>query len=118
MLIINCIKEKNDYFSSSFSLACIGQKYEEVLDNAYLTFELSEKNLIKTIIIDKEIDGHISQSNVNDIIGIHVIMNIPQKEIEERHLNMKEPDLAWKLFEAGLFDNYCEVVDVSFVNEN
>lgn len=45
-------------------------------------------------------------------------MNIPQKEIEERHLDMKEPGLAWKLFEEGLFDNYCEVVGVSFVNKN
>lgn len=44
LLIINCIKEKNDYFSSSFALACVGQKYDKVSDNAYLTFELSEKN--------------------------------------------------------------------------
>lgn len=115
LLIINCIHKKDDYFSSSIAITCVGQKYEKKSDKSYLTFELSDKKIIKTITIDEKLTDEVSQNNVNDIIGIQVIMNIPQKEIDKRHLNTKDLNLAWVIFEEGMFDDYCEIVDVSFV---
>ena len=111
---MNCIKGKDDCFSSSFALVCVVQKYEKISDESYLTFEIPEKNIVKTIMIDKKTDNKISENNISDIIGIHVIMNIPQSEIDGLHIDTKDSNFEWRIFEDGLFDEYCEIVGVSF----
>ncbi len=110
------IKRNNDHFSASLTFGCDVQKYEKKSDTAYLTFEyeFSDKKLVKSIAMSENQTELISSQNVKDIIGIQVIMNIPQKEIQSHHLDTKNPNLAWFLFEEGKFDNYCKIVDVSF----
>ena len=114
LVIINGIYKKDDLFSASIAIGCDGQKYEKKLDEAYLTFEFSDKKIVKTIAISENKQEKISQENVKNIIGVQVIMNVPQKEIESYHLDTKDSNLAWLIFEEGMFDNYCEVVDVYF----
>lgn len=116
LVIINGIAEKKDYFSASIVISCIGKKYEEKSDGAYLTLELelNDKIKVKTLAINENMKEKISQKNVKDIIAIQVIMNVPQKEFKLYHLDAKDPNLVWLIFEDGMFDNYCEIVDVSF----
>ncbi len=115
LLIIKYIHKENQYFSSSIAIACVGQKYEKVSGKSYLTFELSDKKTSKRIIInEKSLTNELSQDNVDEIIGVEILMNIPRKELTERHFNTKDLNGVWILFETDIFDNYCEIVDVSF----
>ena len=114
LLTIKYFSKENKCFSSSITITCVGQEYEKVTAESYLTFELSDKKISKRILINEKMTSELSQDNVDEVIGVQIIMNIPRKELTKRHFNTEDLNIAWLLFETDIFDNYCQIVDVSF----
>lgn len=114
LVSVICIYQKEDSFSASVAIACVGQKYEKNAEGTWLIFEYSDKKTVKKIKIDEKLKEDIAENNAAEVIGIQVVMNIPQRELKAYHFNTKDMHLAWFLFDEGMFDNYCEIVGMSF----
>ena len=113
------IKRNGDCFSAVLTFGCDVQNYEQKSDEIYLTFEheFIGKKFVKSIAIGENQTEKISPENIKDIIGITVEMNIPKEKIQVYDLDFQDKNLAnlaWFLFEDGMFDDYCEIVNVSF----
>lgn len=113
-------KRNSDIFSAVLTFGCDVQNYEQESDKSYLTFEyeFSNKEFVKSIAIGENQVEKISPENIKDIIGITVEMNIPKEKIQTYDLDSQDKNLAWFLFEDGMFGDYCEIVDVSFYSNS
>lgn len=114
--ILYVIYKKNDVYSASVAVFCTGKDYEVKAEEAYLTLELewNDRKIIKTLAVSENVKEKLSQKNRNDMIGVQMIMNVPKKEMKAHHLDTEDPNIIWFLLEEGMFDQYCEIADVSF----
>lgn len=114
--ILYVIYIKDDVYSASVAVSCTGKDYEVKAEGAYLTLELewNDRKIIKTLAVSENVKEKLSQKNMNDMIGIQMIMNVPKKEMKAYHLDTEDPNIIWFLLEEGMFDHYCEIADVSF----
>lgn len=114
--VLYVIDKKNDVYSASVAISCTGKDYEVKEEEAYLTLELewNDRKIIRTLAVSENVKEKISQKNVNDMIGVQILMNVPGEEMKAYHLDTEDPYLPWYLLEEGMFDQYCEIADVSF----
>ena len=113
-------RRESDIFSAVLTFACDVQKYEQKTNKRYLTFEheFSDKKIVKNIAISEKQLEKISPQNIEYIIGMTVEMNIPKEKIQTYDLSFQYKELEWFFFEDGMFDDYCEIVDVFFISDS
>lgn len=103
-------------YGASLATVCLALKYEENAECGYLTltFERQKGEVItKTFKVDdKKIRDQITQADLADIIGVQLIVNLPNKVIKENNLNSTEINIDF-LFTTNTFDDYFTVVDIS-----
>lgn len=85
---------------------------------SYLEVQFDDEgHTVKKIAVKNEnVLKKISESNIQEIIGVNIASDIPKKVLEENHLstNINDFNSLQLLMETDKYDDFFEVVDVSF----
>lgn len=116
LIILVVFLKYNKGINSSIAVMCSGQEYTEVDNTGYLKIVFDdEKNSTKTIMVkDEELKNELSNSNVEDIIGVQIFLHLPNDIIKENHINTYSFDATNFLLSTSDYDKYYEIADVSY----
>lgn len=110
------LKNQNKYFNSAIAVMCVGEEYTEIDNIGYLTIVFdNEKATRKTLPVkDKKLKKELSASNIDDIIGANIFLQIPYRESEGKHLNIDSLNSIDLILSTSEYDRYCEIAGVSY----
>lgn len=110
------LKNPNKYFNSAIAVMCVGEEYTEIDNIGYLTIVFdNEKATRKTLPVkDEKLKKELSTSNIDHIIGANIFLQIPYREIEEKHLNIDSLNSTDLILNTSEYDRYCEIAGVSY----
>ena len=116
IMAILIVKSPNKGFDSAIAVMCAGEKYVENEDVGYLTIVFDDnKATRKTLQVkDKELKKELSNSNINDIIGVHIFLHIPYNVVKEEHIQMETLNYVDFMLNTSEYDRYYEIVGVSY----
>lgn len=101
-------------FSTSMVVGCKAENYFEQESVGYFTVTLDgSSNVTKELKInDIELQKQLLNANLNDIIGISIIMTIPTKELKEAYPNSYYLESFNLLYDTSQYDDYIIVTDI------
>ena len=117
IFVVFLIHNKNKGIDSAIAaMMCSGQKYTEVDHTGYLKVVFDdENNSSKTIMVkDEELKKELSNSNIEDIIGIQIFLHLPNEIIKTNRIDKNSLDPINLLLSTSEYDKYYEIVDVSY----
>ena len=102
-------------FDSSIATGCRVLEYTEQDGEGRLKIELTGGGKPQSLAVrDEELKKTLSESIPEEIIGVHIILHIPAEVVKEKHLDIKNTDSIGLLINSDDFDEYYEIVDISF----
>ena len=102
-------------FDSSIATGCRVLEYTEQDDEGWLTIELTGGGKPQTIAVrNEELKETLSGAIPEEIVGVQIILHIPDDVVKEKHLDTKNTDSIWLLINSDDFDEYYEIADITF----
>lgn len=121
LILVFCfskIHNGNKTINSFSAVMCSARDFYTSEDGSYLEVVFDDdKNTVKKISVkDEAIIEKISNSDLNDIIGVNIVSSVPEKILGEKHFRT-DTNALYLLIECEEFDDYFEIADVSFADE-
>ncbi len=109
-----------DYWAS-ISMGCSAKEYVQTQDGAFLTLIIFEQNYNERELVievtDKELQNKLAETEPSDIIGVHLLLNVPEKILEKRHIDHKAVN-GFYFLEDSYYDQYLTLDSFSLASEN
>ena len=121
LILVFCfskIHNGNKTINSFSAVMCSARDFYTSEDDSYLEVVFDDdRNTVKKISVkDEAVIEKISNSDLNDIIGVNIVSSVPEKILGEKHFRT-DTNALYLLIECEEFDDYFEVADVSFADE-
>ena len=121
LILVFCfskIHNGNKTINSFSAVMCSARDFYTSEDGSYLEVVFDDdRNTVKKISVkDEVVIEKISNSDLNDIIGVNIVSSVPEKILGEKHFRT-DTNALYLLIECEEFDDYFEIADVSFADE-
>jgi len=112
----------NQSMKTFAAVMCTAREFTVTKSGSYLEIQIDdEKNTVKKIAVkDENVLKKISESNIQEIIGVNIASDIPKKVLEENHVttDINNYNFSQLLTETDKYDKFYEIADVSFSDEH
>lgn len=121
LVTVGCLmqyKRTHQSIKSFTAVMCTAQDFSVSGEGAYLEIRFDDKkHTVKKIAVkDENIIKKISESNINAIIGVNIISDIPKNILKEKHIDADRINALQLLVDYSEFDAFFEIADVSFAD--
>ena len=112
------IHNGNKTINSFSAVMCSARDFytSEVGSYREVAFDDDRNTATKISVKDEAVIEKISNSDLNDIIGVNIVSSVPEKILGEKHFRT-DTNALYLLIECEEFDDYFEIADVSFADE-
>jgi len=117
-LVVVFFSSKPEDFSAFIAVGCAAEDYVQQQDIGYITIKLDNaKSITKVLKVeDKELQKKLQNTNLQDIIGVNMILTIPAEEFKAMNVDARNVNVLNLLYNSYDYDNYISVVNI-FLNE-
>lgn len=104
-------------FCSNIGIACSAKDYSQEKDYGYITIMLDNKQSTyatkKIKLEDQALQTQLSEIDLSNIIGINMILTLPEATIKEAHLDIRKTNVSDLLYSTDSYDKYLVVTGIS-----